>query len=243
MIIGIFDYGIGGVSLYKQLREFTTADIIYLSDTGYVPYGKVPEEELRQRVQKVIDYLFNQGAEIIIIACNAASTVAPQSHQVLNMLPFGLKAVRSVGIKKLGIVGGYRTVESEIYKQPLQAEMRSIHQEVAQALSVRMEAGDLDSPELDADIRRIFQPLEQCDGILLACTHYPALKDRIQPVVPNSKLIDPMSFMVDEVVDRTRNLRGSNHTIWQTTGSAELMQTAAKKAFDVTLNDIEIITL
>lgn len=243
MSIGIFDYGIGGVSLYKRLREFTTADVIYLSDTGYVPYGKVPEEELRLRVQTVTDYLFEQGVELVIIACNAASTVAPEHNSVISMLPFGVAAVRETGITKLGIVGGYRTVESEMYKKPLEHEMHSILQEVGQALSIRMEAGDLDSPELDADIEQIFHPLEQCEGILLACTHYPALKQRIQPVVPNVQLIDPMDLMVGEVGNRIKNLSGNSKTIWQTTGSAEKMQTAAQKAFHVTLNDIQIITL
>lgn len=243
MTIGIFDYGIGGVSLYKRLREAISADIIYLSDTGYVPYGKVPEPELRERVQKVTDYLFHLGAERIVIACNSASTVAPDDPRVINMIPFGLEAVRSTDIKSLGIVGGYRTVESELYKQALLSEMIMIRQEVAQALSIRMEAGDLDSLELDQDIHRIFQPLADCEGILLACTHYPALKQRIQPVVPQAQLIDPMDFMVNTIFDTFPQMIGNGTTHWLTTGSVEKMQVAASKAFGVTIDNIQFIQL
>lgn len=243
MKIGIVDYGIGGVSLYKRLRESSRVDVIYLSDTGYVPYGKVPREELRQRVAQVTDYLFELGAELVVIACNAASTVAPENDRVIHMIDFGLQSVKESRVQTLGIVGGYRTIESELYKQPFSHEMQFIRQEVAQALSIRMEAGDLESSELDEDIRRIFQPLADCEGILLGCTHYPALKERIQPVVPNSRLIDPMDLLVKNLSERFPEMDGNSLTYWLTTGSSEKMKVAAQKAFDVKPDTIQTITL
>ncbi len=108
---------------------------------------------------------------------------------------------------------------------------------------IRMEAGDLDSHELDEAIQRIFQPLSACEGILLACTHYPALKQRIQPVVPDSQLIDPMNVLVETIFRDVPAMTGEGTTRWLTTGSIQKMQMAALKAFEVTINDIQLIDL
>lgn len=243
MTIGICDYGIGGVSLYKQLRAFSTVDVVYFSDTGVPPYGKLPDSELRPRVQQVVQYLFDQGCELVAIACNAASTASPENPNVLNMIEFVIKAVEEVSPNSLGIVGGYRTIESEIYKQPLLRSITEIRQEVGQALSVRIEAGDLDSEGMTADLKRIFEPLNDCEALLLACTHYPVLTDQISAVIPNVQLIDPMEKMVTAIRGRYPELNGNNSTRWITSGSVEKMRVAAKKAFDVHLQTIEYTRL
>lgn len=243
MTIGICDYGIGGVSLYKQLRTFSDVDVVYFSDTGVPPYGKLPDSELRPRVARVVEFLFDQGCEFVAIACNAASTASPMHPEVINMIEFGVKAVEAVSPKSLGIVGGYRTVESEIYKQPLSAIVPNISQEVGQALSVRIEAGDLVSEEMTADLERIFTPLKNCEAILLACTHYPVLTNQINAVIPGVQLIDPMERMVKAIRMKYPDLNGNGTTRWMTSGSVEKMRVAAKKAFDVELETIEHMEL
>jgi glutamate racemase len=239
MIIGICDYGIGGVSLYKQLRSFSTVDVVYFSDTGVLPYGKLPDTELRPRVAQVVQYLFDQGCELVAIACNAASTASPEDPKVINMIEFGIKAVETQSLVSLGIVGGYRTVESEIYQQPLSKSVATIQQEVGQALSVRIEAGDITSEGMTADLKRVFEPLKNCDAILLACTHYPVLTEQIKTVVPGVQLIDPMNRMVEAIRMKYPDLTGNNTTRWITSGSIDKMRVAAKKAFNVELETIE----
>ena len=239
MTIGICDYGIGGVSLYKQLRSFSTVDVVYFSDTGVPPYGKLPDSELRPRVAQVVQFLFDQGCELVAIACNAASTASPDDPEVINMIEFGIKAVEAQSPSSLGIVGGYRTVESEIYKQPLSKSVANIHQEVGQALSVRIEAGDIASEGMTADLKRVFEPLKNCEAILLACTHYPVLEEQIKIVVPGVQLIDPMNRMVEAIRMKYPDLIGNNTTRWITSGSIDKMRVAAKKAFDVELETIE----
>lgn len=243
MTIGICDYGIGGVSLYKELRTFSPVDVIYFSDTGVPPYGKLPDSELRPRVAKVVQFLFDQGCDMVAIACNAASTAAPERPKVINMIEFGVKAVEAVSPTSLGIVGGYRTIESEIYKQPLSAKIPVILQEVGQSLSVRIEAGDVISEGMTADLKRIFEPLKNCEAVLLACTHYPVLTNQIKSVIPNVQLIDPMKRMAATISGKYPHLRGDDSTRWITTGSADKMRVAAKKAFDVELETIEYLEL
>jgi glutamate racemase len=239
MTIGICDYGIGGISLYKRLRELSDVDTIYYSDAGYVPYGKVPEAELRIQVQKVIGFLFAGGADYVAVACNAASTVLPDDPNTGGMIAHGLRAVRDTGATSVGIVGGYRTVLSEVYKKPLEAEGRLVKQQVAQALSIRIEAGDLASEELMTDIETIFAPLAGCENILLACTHYPVISDTILRVVPGMKLLDPMEHMVRHIQGVCGDLTGTKQERWVTSGDPEIMRQAAAKAFDVRLTTIE----
>jgi glutamate racemase len=239
MTIGICDYGIGGVSLYKELRAFSNADVVYFSDTGVPPYGKLSDTELRPRVAKVVGFLFDQGCDFVAIACNAASTASPEHPKVMNMIEFGLKAVEAVSPKSLGIVGGYRTVESKIYQQPLSAKIPVILQEVGQALSVRIEAGDINSKGMTADLKRIFEPLKNCESVLLACTHYPVLTNQIKTVIPHVQLIDPMEHMVTSISEKYPQLRGGGSTRWITSGSVDKMRVAAKKAFDVELETIQ----
>jgi glutamate racemase len=243
MTIGICDYGIGGISLYKRLRELSHVDVIYYSDAGYTPYGKVAEEELRAQVQKVIDFLFANGANYVAVACNAASTVLPGDPKVGGMIAHGLQAVRDAGSSSVGIVGGYRTVLSGVYKKPLEAEGIFVRQQVAQALSIRIEAGDLSSEGLTADIGTIFTPLADCESVLLACTHYPVISEAIARVVPGLKLLDPMDHMVRHILGVCKPLLGANRERWITSGDPEIMKQAAAKAFDLHLSTIEQLTI
>src|SRR5688572_24310587 len=116
MKLGIIDWGIGGVGLLKKIRKDSTLDILYFSDTGFTPYGKVPAEELKGRLLKVIDFLKVKECDFIAVGCNAASTILPQDKNVLGVIEPAIELVTGLKLQSIGIVGGKRTVESEIYK-------------------------------------------------------------------------------------------------------------------------------
>lgn len=243
MTLGICDYGIGGISLYQRLRAETDVDVLYYSDAGYVPYGKVPEAELRGRVKNVLDFLFAQGADCIAVACNAASTVLPEDDRIVGIIEYGLQVVREANVSRVGVVGGFRTVESNLYKIPLEQEGIAVLQNPAQALSIRIEAGDVHSEGLLADIQAIFQPLTGCDSVLLACTHYPVIAEQIRSVVPGVALLDPMEHMVASVHRRFGPLKGGNTVRWMTSGDTKNMKRAALTAFGLPLTNIEQIVV
>lgn len=242
MKIGICDYGIGGIGLYKLLRARCTADIIYFSDSGFTPYGKVPEEELRARVERVIAWLHEQDAEYIAVACNAASTVVRQNQNVTGIISHGINTVMQNQPKSVGIVGGARTIESNSYKSIFEKNGIETHQRVAQQLSIRIEAGDVDSPELDADISEIFAPLADEEYILLACTHYPAIAHRIRRFT-YAQLLDPSAEMAEWIFENWSGLNGDSTDRWVTTGNPEQMKFAAQKAFQTEINNAETVSL
>lgn len=243
MTIGICDYGIGGISLYQRIRAVSDVDIVYYSDTGFIPYGKVPETELRQQVGRVIDFLKEQGAEYVAVACNAASTVLPQRPDVIGMIEFGLQTVLSAAPQLTGVIGGIRTVESEVYKKPLEESGITVIQQAAQILSIRIEAGDVNSKELRDDLAGIFEPLKSCETVLLACTHYPVIRNVMEEIAPGIRLLDPMDCMVNAVLDNWKGLSGTTTSRWITSGNTDTMRLAARNAFGLELPLIEHIVV
>jgi glutamate racemase len=242
MKIGICDYGIGGIGLYKLVRPRTTADIVYFSDSGYTPYGKVPEEELRARLDKVITWFNSMGVDQIAVACNAASTVVKPSQNITGIIPHGINVVMQNNPKSVAIVGGARIIDSELYKKVFEMNGIETHQRVAQTLSIRIEAGDVNSKELDEDLAEIFNPISDTEYTLLACTHYPAITSRIQRFT-YSTLLDPCAEMAEWIFENWEGMNGDSKDEWFTTGDADQMKLAADRAFGVELNDIKRIEL
>ena len=242
MKIGICDYGIGGIGLYKLIRPRTTADIVYFSDSGFTPYGKVPEPELKLRLEKVIDWFHSQGVDQIAVACNAASTVIRPSQDITGIIPHGINTVMRNDVQSVGIIGGARIIDSGLYKDVFEKNGIHTEQQVAQSLSLRIEAGDTESEELDEDIASILEPLQHVDYILLACTHYPAIAQRLKKFT-YAQLLDPCEEMAEWIFENWEGMNGESKDQWYTTGNPEQMKIAAQKAFGVELNEIERIGL
>jgi glutamate racemase len=244
MKIGICDYGIGGIGLYKILREKTSADIVYFSDTGYTPYGKVPMQELKERFNKVTEYLLTIGVDKIAVACNAASTVIPENSKgITGIIEHGINLVTEIKPEKIAITGGTRTIESELYKKAFEKHGISVTQRIAQELSIRIEAGDLESDGLKEVIKDIFTPIKDYKYILLACTHYPAISNSILAFTKNSTLLDPVNNMADWILQNWSNLEGNSSTQWLTSGDPEKMRNAAKLAYKINLGAIDTVTI
>jgi glutamate racemase len=242
MKIGICDYGIGGIGLYKLVRPRTTADIVYFSDSGFTPYGKVPEDELRVRLDKVIAWFNSQGVDQIAVACNAASTVIKPSQNISGIIPHGINLVMQHRPQSVAIVGGARTIESGSYKTIFEKNGIDTVQRVAQTLSIRIEAGDVNSKELDEDLAEIFNPISDAEYTLLACTHYPAIASRIQRFTC-SILLDPCAEMAEWIFENWEGMNGDSKDEWFTTGDIDQMKLAAHRAFGVELHELKRIEL
>ena len=251
-MIGILDWGIGGLGVYAILGERAPGiPVVYLSDAGAIPYGKLPAARLAARVSAMAARLRAEGATHLVVACNAASTVLPAlgvagvagtietpwgALAVTGVIEHGIALARGAGARTLGVIGGRRTIRSGIYRRRLAQSGRRVRQRVAQPLSARIEAGELAGPALDADLARILAPLRDVDALLLACTHYPAIAPRIAHFVPDVRLLDPAAAVVDWVLAhwRPRRARGIADR-FLTTGSPAAMRRAAAAAFGVSI--------
>lgn len=242
----MIDWGIGGISVYKLIREKLGAiPTVYFSDTGVTPYGKMARKELAARLDKVIEYLASRGATHIVIACNAASTAIPDLKTQLpvkGVIESAIDLTVKKKPEKLGVIGGRRTVVSGIYRKAFEKSGIAVSQRVAQPISALIESGDVSSPELKAACRQILGPIRNSSHILLACTHYPAITPILCEIVsPDTQFIDPAEQLVSDV--KRWKVTPGDESVFLTTGDAAKMKKAARNAFGVEIDTVTKIRL
>lgn len=241
--LAIIDWGIGGIGVYKLIKERRPdTPIIYFSDTGATPYGKMSRPELVARLKAVIEFLKSKGVTHLVIACNAASTAIPfinsNGIKIEGVIESAIAMTVKLKPKRLGLVGGRRTVLSGVYRKALAAHGIRVEQRIAQPLSGLIESGDISSDNLRDECRQILSPLRNCSHILLACTHYPAIADVMKDFVsPKTVFIDPAAELVKHTA--RWKLASDGADVFYTTGDDAKMKTAAWKAFGVKLTGIK----
>lgn len=191
-MIGIFDSGIGGLTVVKAITERIPGyDIIYFGDTARAPYGnKSPETVIEYAVQDMT-FLLNNGAKIIVMACNTASSVAfdiiekrfevPVFEVITPAVEFALEFSRKTAI---GVIGTRATVKSGIYEKKIKVlnPDARVYSVACPLLVPLVEEGWIDRPETAMIVKKYLHPLKvrQIDTLILGCTHYPLLKHVIQ---------------------------------------------------------------
>jgi glutamate racemase len=245
-MLGIIDWGIGGISIYKLIKESRpNAAILYFSDTGATPYGKMGRRELAGRLDRVIDFLEGQGMTRLVIGCNAASTAIPDlsDHgiKIDGVIEPAVAAAAKLKPKDLAVIGGRRTIVSGVYRREFAKKGIEIKQRIAQPLSGRIENGDTSSDQLRAEADHILAPIKNCSHILLACTHYPAIASVLKDYVSTgTKFIDPAAAVVRRLGKLSSS--GSRNDRFFTTGDPRQMKSSGKHAFGAGIEWVEKVT-
>jgi glutamate racemase len=242
--LGILDWGIGGISIYKLVKERLGIPVVYFSDTGATPYGKMARFELASRLDTVIAFLKSRGMTHLVIGCNAASTVIPdlrdQEIVVEGMIDNAIAAALSCKPSRLGVIGGRRTILSGVYRKGLSDRQFSVEQRIAQPLSGLIESGDVSSDNLRREAERIMRPIRNCSHILLACTHYPAIAAVLKELVsPKTEFIDPAALLVEKISGWKLETGGKDEFF--TSGDPKSMKRSAKLAFGVGIKSISTV--
>ena len=233
--LGIIDWGIGGVSICKLVKtELGDVPIIYFSDTGVTPYGRMSRRELVTRVNRVITFLHSRGASHLVIGCNAASTVIPflntAGMRVEGMIEPAVRLTASLNPTRLALIGGRRTVLSGVYRKAFAKRGINVTQRIAQPLSALIETGDVTSMKLRNECRRILAPVSNCSHLLLACTHYPAVMPILEEFVSDAtRIIDPCGELIAKL--KHWDLPANGTDLFFTSGEPENMKRAAWNAF------------
>lgn len=252
--LGILDWGIGGVDFYARLRQtHPDVPVTYWSDAGVTPYGKQPQAALAARVEDVAVALRRRGVTHLVVACNAASTILDHPRlralgrsgmPLTGVIEPAITAALADPARAFGVVGGQRTIASQVYRRGLAIGGRVVHQRVAQPLSALVERGEIDGPEVRAEIARIFTPLARVEALILACTHYTALLPPIRALLPDTRIIDPAAATLAFVTRHwhlDRALPPEPCDMFLTTGDPQAMQRAAQRAFGVALPGVTAV--
>lgn len=243
--LAILDYGVGGFDLYRRLKEINAQfPITYFSDAGAVPYGKLDEESLTLRLQKVIHWLKNRGVEQLVIACHSASTVSNQLSglPIINMIEATKESIKqnASSINRLGIIGGGRTIESKVYRNyGLELGMDVVDNN-AQIFSIMIENDMINNPGFVEQVHTVLNPLGTIDGLLLACTHYPIIQDQLKSYYKQDVIIlDPIEHLIQQNFDeQSLSYYDDNKDSIFTTGNAALTSRLASKLYG--LSDLNV---
>ncbi len=247
MALGIIDWGIGGISIYKLIKaRLGDTPVVYLSDTGATPYGKMTRRELTERLDKAVEFMKDRGVTHLVIGCNAASTAIPfladHGIPIEGMIDNAVDFTAKLRPGRLAVIGGRRTILSGVYRKGFCKKGIDIEQRIAQPLSGLIESGDTGSEILKREAKRILGPIRNSSHILLACTHYPAITGLLTTLVSDStKFVDPARSIVDKVA-RWKLPRGGPD-VFLTTGNTEAMTRAARLAFGVTIQEANSIKI
>lgn len=249
MSLAILDWGIGGIDFLARLRvRHPDVPVIYWSDSGATPYGKLARDALATRVAAVAAALRGRGATHLVIACNAASTVidhpalARTGLQICGVIAPAIAATLADPARSVGVIGGRRTIRSGLYRRALVAAGRRVQQRVAQPLSAMVERGELAGAALAGELDRILGPLRRVDALVLACTHYTALLAPIRERLPRARVIDPAAATLAHV-ERTWSLGHVGTDMFLTTGAPEATRDAARLAFAAALPAFERVVV
>mgnify|MGYP006077641679 CR=1 FL=1 len=190
--IGIFDSGIGGLTIaYALKKKLPNESFIYFGDTKHLPYGEKSDQAIKDYSLKIVKFLKDKNCKAIIIACNSASSVAYKyirknitSIPIYNVIdPIINSLTNECDIKKIGVIGTKATIKSKIYQKKINNLYKSIKVVSLETplLAPMIEEGFFNQEISSAIIKSYLNNklLNKIDSLILACTHYPLIKDDI----------------------------------------------------------------
>ncbi len=202
--IGIFDSGVGGLSILREIRNLLPhEDLHYFADQAHVPYGARSLEEVRGYCEGITSFLLRQGAKLIVVACNTASAASLYSlrNHFPDLLFVGMEpAVKPAAELSLngvvGVLATPATFQGELFASVVErfADGVTVLPQTIPNLVERIEAGEIDTPETRNILSRAIQPLldSGADTLVLGCTHYPFIIPILQELAGEGvKVINP----------------------------------------------------
>ncbi|MCF0174879.1 MAG: glutamate racemase [Bacteroidales bacterium] len=222
-MIGVFDSGVGGLSVFKELRKALPRErYVYFCDNAHCPYGTKSQQYIIDRAEAITKFLMDKGCNIIVVACNTA-TAAAIAHLRSHYpdFPFvgiepAVKLAAAVTSKKvIGTLATAGTLSGEKYALALNrlpADIKVV-EHIGEGFVELVENGKFEGPEVEEVIKKSLNPLLEAgaDVIVLGCTHYPFLSPAIEKIAgENVTVIDP----APAVARRTKDILPSSDGIY-----------------------------
>jgi glutamate racemase len=209
--IGIFDSGVGGLSVYQAIRNTLPAeDIIYIADSGYAPYGDRSSDFITERAVAMTDFLVAKGAKAVVVACNTATVIAVAqlrrqfSIPIIALEPAIKPAIEHSRSGTIGVLATRKTIESTAVERLCRTHGANTHVllQPCPGFVEQVERGEMDHPKTYELIRRYVEPLlaSGADTLVLGCTHYVYLARQIRAIVgPDVTILDSSAAVARQV--------------------------------------------
>jgi glutamate racemase len=214
--IGVFDSGLGGLTVLRALIDLVPGvPTIYFGDTGRFPYGPKPADDVLKYSLEIADLLVDQGVQMIVVACNSATSVALDALSthlaipVIGVVEPGVRAAAAVTeTGRVGVIGTVGTIASGAYQRAAARAGVVLACAACPGFVEFVEAGDVDSDQVHVLAERLLAPVQRArvDTLVLGCTHYPLLARTIGDVMgPDVVLVSS----ADETAFAARRMIGA----------------------------------
>ena len=228
--IGIFDSGVGGTSIWKEIHALLpNENTIYLADSKNAPYGYKSEEEIISLSKKNVEFLLKLGCKLIVVACNTATTNAIAILRKQYSIPFiGIEpAIKPAALKtqskSIGILATKGTLNSRLFSNTSEefTNKISVIEVIGEGLVPLIEKGNIDSEKTTTLLKKYLQPMLEAniDHLVLGCSHYPYLISQIKKILPNEVAIIDSG---EAVAKQTKNVLQVNNLLSNTKEKASL---------------------
>jgi glutamate racemase len=218
--IGVFDSGFGGIDVLRGIvASMPQYNFIYLGDTARTPYGTRSKEVVYEFTRQAVEFLFENNCELIILACNTASSMAlrkiqqeylpkyyPEKRVLGVLIPAAEEAVETTKNKRVGVIGTSGTVASGSFMREINKFNPKIQvfEQACPLLVPIVEEGEQDSEITEIMLTKYLKPLmdDDIDTLVLGCTHYGILKEQIQKIIgPNVTVLSESKVIPEKLAD------------------------------------------
>jgi glutamate racemase len=245
-MIGIFDSGIGGLTVVRAIMDALPGyDIVYFGDTARTPYGNKSGATVIEYSLQNTDFLIKQGAKLIVMACNTASSVATEAvktnfnmpiHEVISSaVKDALHATRK---STIGVIGTRATISSGIYEKKIKEAnpLAKVFSAACPLLVPLVEEGWMKKPETRMIVKKYLHPLKvrQIDTLILGCTHYPLLKSIIQHKIGKKVQIIDSSISVAEEIKKFLSVSPETEKLLSRNGNSKFFVSDITQQFKIT---------
>lgn len=254
--VGIFDSGVGGLSVLREIRrELPHEDLLYVADSGHAPYGDKAAAAIDARAEAIVGFLSAQGAKAVVVACNTATGVSVDGLRALWSMPIvGIEpaikpAVAATRSGVVGVLATSQTIASARFARLVDAFGAGviILPQACPGLAERIEAGDLAGPETQAMVAGYVRPLiaRGADTLVLGCTHYPFVAEAIAAAAgAGVGIIDPSAAVARELrrrLERSGQLAAAGPgrvRFWSSGAPGHLLDVARRVGMDAACVDL-----
>lgn len=258
--IGVFDSGVGGITVLKEIRKLLPQEnIIYIGDNKNAPYGEKTHEEILFYCEKIIDFLLTKKCKAVVIACNTATATALHSLlkrynvPIVGVIEPGARAAVKINSRgKVTVLATPYTCATKAYNR----EIGKISNEVdvwnisCKEWCPMIEAGWDEQENRDEVLEKYIKEIpKDSDSIILGCTHYPLIKEEIVKHIPGKTLIDPASETALELKkileegELLREVDKKGEIIFFVTGEGKKFKETAEKFLNMKILEIQKVEL
>lgn len=216
-MIGLFDSGLGGLTVVRRVRErLPKADLLFFADQAHVPYGDRAPDDLHRLLSANLAWLDGQGAATIVIGCNTSCAIAekygwPSTRgHVLDLIDSAATEVQRAGYRRVGVVATAATVRAGSYGRTLRSAVAGaeVWEVAAPALVPLVEAGEAGTSRAEEAVSAICAELPRdLDAVIYGCTHYPLLEEHFRKALgENVALVDPAVMQAERAAHLTEGM-------------------------------------